>query len=80
MDRLTAFSRVIVSSTQELCDKLLSTYIDTLKETCKNGTSQTPHSPISLLMPLSMTPATCLCQTCNQTESLLLPLFQRHTL
>ncbi|XP_062381531.1 tripartite motif-containing protein 16 [Sardina pilchardus] len=36
MDRLNAFSRVIVSSTQELCDKLLSTYLDTLKETCKN--------------------------------------------
>ncbi|XP_076154186.1 tripartite motif-containing protein 16 [Alosa pseudoharengus] len=36
MDRLNAFSRVIVSSTQELCDKLLSTYLETLKETCKN--------------------------------------------
>lgn len=35
-DRLNAFSRVIVSSTQELCDKLLTTYLDTLKETWKN--------------------------------------------
>lgn len=44
MDRLNAFSRVIKSSTEELCDKLLSSYLDTLKETCKNGTSQIPHT------------------------------------
>lgn len=36
MDRLNAFSRMIKSSTKELCDKLLSSYLDTLKETCKN--------------------------------------------
>ncbi|KAL2078403.1 hypothetical protein ACEWY4_026088 [Coilia grayii] len=36
MDRLNAFSRVILSSTQELCDKLLSSYVSTLKETCKS--------------------------------------------
>lgn len=37
MDRLNTFSRVIVDSTQELCDKLVASYIDKLKETCKNG-------------------------------------------
>uniref|UniRef100_A0A4W5JP56 Tripartite motif containing 16 n=1 Tax=Hucho hucho TaxID=62062 RepID=A0A4W5JP56_9TELE len=37
MDRLNSFSREIVTSTQELCELLLSNYIETLKETCKNG-------------------------------------------
>uniref|UniRef100_A0A8C7V411 Tripartite motif containing 16 n=1 Tax=Oncorhynchus mykiss TaxID=8022 RepID=A0A8C7V411_ONCMY len=37
IDRLNSFSRIIVTSTQELCEKLLSNYIETLKETCKNG-------------------------------------------
>lgn len=40
MDRLHSFSRVIVDSTQELCEKLVSSYIDKLKETCKNGKFQ----------------------------------------
>lgn len=37
MDRLNAFSRVIVDSTQELCAMLVSSYIEKVKETCKNG-------------------------------------------
>ncbi|CAB1313020.1 unnamed protein product [Coregonus sp. 'balchen'] len=36
MDQLNSFSRVIVTSTQELCEKLLSNYIETLKESCNN--------------------------------------------
>ncbi|XP_073346072.1 tripartite motif-containing protein 16 [Pagrus major] len=36
MDRLNSFSRVIVDSTQELCDMLVSSYIEKVKETCKN--------------------------------------------
>lgn len=37
MDRLNSFSRVIVDSTQELCAMLVSSYIEKVKETCKNG-------------------------------------------
>lgn len=37
MDRLTAFSSVIVESTRELCAMLVSSYIEKVKETCKNG-------------------------------------------
>ncbi|XP_038846815.1 tripartite motif-containing protein 16-like protein [Salvelinus namaycush] len=50
MDRLNSFSRVIVTSTQELCEKLLSNYIETLKETCKNdkmGIKTTVHEIIA---------------------------------
>ncbi|XP_067344335.1 tripartite motif-containing protein 16 isoform X2 [Channa argus] len=36
MDRLHSFSRVIVDSTQELCAMLVSSYIEKVKETCKN--------------------------------------------
>nr|XP_046232329.1 tripartite motif-containing protein 16 isoform X2 [Scatophagus argus] len=36
MDRLNSFSRVIVDSTQELCAMVVSSYIDKVKETCKN--------------------------------------------
>uniref|UniRef100_A0A3Q1G425 Tripartite motif containing 16 n=1 Tax=Acanthochromis polyacanthus TaxID=80966 RepID=A0A3Q1G425_9TELE len=36
MDRLNSFSRVIVDSTQELCAMLVSSYIEKVKETCKN--------------------------------------------
>ncbi|XP_074475522.1 tripartite motif-containing protein 16 [Sebastes fasciatus] len=35
-DRLNSFSRVIVDSTQELCAMLVSSYIEKVKETCKN--------------------------------------------
>lgn len=37
MDRLNPLSRVIVDSTEELCAMLVSSYIDKVKETCKNG-------------------------------------------
>ncbi|XP_029554911.1 tripartite motif-containing protein 16-like protein [Salmo trutta] len=50
MDRLNSFSRVIVTSTQELCEKQLSNYIETLKETCKNdkmGIKTTVHEIIA---------------------------------
>ncbi|XP_024865418.1 tripartite motif-containing protein 16 [Kryptolebias marmoratus] len=36
MDRLNSFSRVIVESTQELCETLVSSYIEKVKDTCKN--------------------------------------------
>lgn len=37
MDRLNSFSRVIVDSTEELCAMLVSSYIEKVKDTCKNG-------------------------------------------
>lgn len=37
MDRLNSFSRVIVDSTQELCTMVVSSYIEKVKDTCKNG-------------------------------------------
>lgn len=37
MDRLNSLSRVIVDSTEELCAMLVSSYIEKVKETCKNG-------------------------------------------
>ncbi|XP_028332124.1 tripartite motif-containing protein 16 [Gouania willdenowi] len=46
MDRLNSLSRVIVNSTQELCSQLVSSYIDKVKETCKNdkmGIKTTVH-------------------------------------
>ncbi|KAG9328518.1 hypothetical protein JZ751_013459 [Albula glossodonta] len=36
MDRLTSFSQLVTETTQELCDLLLSTYHNKLKETSKN--------------------------------------------
>ncbi|KAE8283818.1 Tripartite motif-containing protein 16 Estrogen-responsive B box protein [Larimichthys crocea] len=36
MDRLNSFSRVIVDSTQELCTMVVSSYIEKVKDTCKN--------------------------------------------
>ncbi|XP_071385561.1 tripartite motif-containing protein 16 isoform X1 [Centroberyx affinis] len=50
MDRLNSFSRVIVDSTQELCEKLVSSYIEKLKETCKNdkmGIKTTVHAIVA---------------------------------
>ncbi|XP_010897822.3 tripartite motif-containing protein 16 [Esox lucius] len=50
MDRLNSFSKVIVTSTQELCEKLLSNYVETLKGTCKNdkmGIKTTVHAIIA---------------------------------
>ncbi|XP_039992181.1 tripartite motif-containing protein 16 [Xiphias gladius] len=46
MDRMNSFSRVIVDSTQELCAMLVSSYIEKVKETCKNdqmGIKTTVH-------------------------------------
>lgn len=37
MDRLNSFSRVIVNATQEICSMLESSYLEKVKETCKNG-------------------------------------------
>lgn len=37
MDRLNSFSRVVVDSTEELCAMLVSSYIEKVKDTCKNG-------------------------------------------
>lgn len=37
MDRLHSFSRVIVNSTQEMCSTLEFSYLEKVKETCKNG-------------------------------------------
>ncbi|KAM3859917.1 tripartite motif-containing protein 16 [Diretmus argenteus] len=57
MDRLNSFSRVITDSTQELCDKLVSSYIDKLKETCKHdkmGIKTTVHEIISAKQNMSL--------------------------
>lgn len=40
-DRLKSFSRVIVDSTRELCAMLVSSYIEKVKDTCKNGERKT---------------------------------------
>ncbi|XP_016144453.1 tripartite motif-containing protein 16-like protein [Sinocyclocheilus grahami] len=37
MDRLQSFSRVIAQSTTEMCDNLLTSYTNKLKDTCKNN-------------------------------------------
>ncbi|KAI4801168.1 hypothetical protein KUCAC02_000094 [Chaenocephalus aceratus] len=50
MDRLTAFSSVIVESTRELCAMLVSSYIEKVKETCKNdkmGIKTTVHEIVA---------------------------------
>lgn len=50
MDRLTSFSSVIVESTHELCDMLVSSYIEKVKETCKNdkmGIKTTVHEIVA---------------------------------
>ncbi|XP_042369724.1 tripartite motif-containing protein 16-like protein [Plectropomus leopardus] len=49
-DRLNSFSRVIVDSTQELCAMLVSSYIEKVKETCKNdkmGIKTTVHEIVA---------------------------------
>lgn len=43
MDCLNSFSRVIVDSTQELCAMLVSSYMEKVKETCKNGKKNKAH-------------------------------------
>ncbi|CAN9508661.1 unnamed protein product [Ophioblennius macclurei] len=46
MDRLHSFSRVIIESTQAHCANLVASYIDKVKETCKNdkmGIKTTVH-------------------------------------
>ncbi|XP_033975871.1 tripartite motif-containing protein 16 [Trematomus bernacchii] len=50
MDRLTSFSSVIVESTHELCAMLVSSYIEKVKETCKNdkmGIKTTVHEIVA---------------------------------
>ncbi|KAM7381135.1 hypothetical protein PAMA_012122 [Pampus argenteus] len=50
MDRLNSFSRVIVDSTEELCAMLVSSYIEKVKETCKNdkmGIKTTVHAIVA---------------------------------
>ncbi|KAM4623844.1 tripartite motif-containing protein 16 [Polymixia lowei] len=57
MDRLNSFSRVIVDSTRELCDKLVSSYIDKLKDTCKNdkmGIKTTVHAIVAAKQNMSI--------------------------
>lgn len=58
MDRLTRFSRLIEDSTRELCGKILSSYMEKLKDTGKNdkiGIKTTVHAIIAtrenMLMP-----------------------------
>ncbi|KAK9530860.1 hypothetical protein VZT92_012336 [Zoarces viviparus] len=49
-DRLNSFSRVIVDSTRQLCAMLVSSYIEKVKETCKNdkmGIKTTVHEIIA---------------------------------
>ncbi|KAM7370378.1 hypothetical protein PAMP_009931 [Pampus punctatissimus] len=50
MDRLNSLSRVIVDSTEELCSMLVSSYIEKVKETCKNdkmGIKTTVHAIVA---------------------------------
>ncbi|XP_029383361.1 tripartite motif-containing protein 16 [Echeneis naucrates] len=57
MDQLKYFSRVIVDSTQELCARLVSSYIDKLKETCKNdkmGIKTTVHEIVAAKQNMSL--------------------------
>ncbi|XP_059181207.1 tripartite motif-containing protein 16 [Centropristis striata] len=57
MDRLNSFSRVIVDSTQELCAMIVSSYIDKVKETCKNdkmGIKTTVHEIIAAKQNMSI--------------------------
>ncbi|XP_070783019.1 tripartite motif-containing protein 16 [Enoplosus armatus] len=57
MDRLNSFSRVIVDSTQEMCAMLLSSYIEKVKETCKNdkmGIKTTVHEIVAAKQNMSI--------------------------
>ncbi|XP_038591704.1 tripartite motif-containing protein 16 isoform X1 [Micropterus salmoides] len=57
MDRLKSFSRVIVDSTQELHAMLVSSYIEKIKETCKNdkmGIKTTVHEIVAAKQNLSL--------------------------
>ncbi|XP_041819161.1 tripartite motif-containing protein 16 [Chelmon rostratus] len=57
MDRLNSFSRVIVDSTQELCAMLVSSYIEKVKETCKNdkmGIKTTVHEIVAAKQNMSI--------------------------
>uniref|UniRef100_A0A1A8N1F1 Tripartite motif-containing 16 n=2 Tax=Nothobranchius TaxID=28779 RepID=A0A1A8N1F1_9TELE len=54
MDRLDSFSQVVIESTQELCEILLSSYIEKVKETCKNdktGIKTTVHAKRNKFLP-----------------------------
>ncbi|KAM6951041.1 tripartite motif-containing protein 16 [Aplochiton taeniatus] len=57
VDRLKLFSRVIVDSTEDICQKLLTGYTDALKETCKNeniGIKTTVHAIVAAQQNLTM--------------------------
>lgn len=57
MDRLNSLSRVIVDSTEELCAMLVSSYIEKVKETCKNdkmGIKTTVHEIVAAKHNLSI--------------------------
>uniref|UniRef100_A0A3B4TMT6 Tripartite motif containing 16 n=1 Tax=Seriola dumerili TaxID=41447 RepID=A0A3B4TMT6_SERDU len=57
MDRLNSLSRVIVDSTQELCAMLVSSYIEKVKETCKNdkmGIKTTVHEIVAAKQNMSI--------------------------
>ncbi|KAF7203731.1 tripartite motif-containing protein 16 [Nothobranchius furzeri] len=54
MDRLDSFSQVVIESTQELCDILMSSYIEKVKGTCKNdkmGIKTTVHAKRNRFLP-----------------------------
>ncbi|XP_056222827.1 tripartite motif-containing protein 16 isoform X3 [Seriola aureovittata] len=57
MDRLNSLGRVIVDSTQELCAMLVSSYIEKVKETCKNdkmGIKTTVHEIVAAKQNMSI--------------------------
>uniref|UniRef100_A0A1A8C9B3 Tripartite motif-containing 16 n=1 Tax=Nothobranchius kadleci TaxID=1051664 RepID=A0A1A8C9B3_NOTKA len=54
MDRLDSFSQVVIESTQELCEILMSSYIEKVKGTCKNdkmGIKTTVHAKRNRFLP-----------------------------
>uniref|UniRef100_G3PN97 Tripartite motif containing 16 n=1 Tax=Gasterosteus aculeatus aculeatus TaxID=481459 RepID=G3PN97_GASAC len=56
-DRLKSFSRVIVDSTRELCAMLVSSYIEKVKDTCKNdkmGIKTTVHEIVARKQHMSL--------------------------
>ncbi|KAL7372662.1 hypothetical protein ABVT39_020266 [Epinephelus coioides] len=56
-DRLNSFSRVIVGSTEELCAMLVSSYIEKVKEICKNdkiGIKTTVHEIVAAKQNMSI--------------------------
>ncbi|XP_051522874.1 tripartite motif-containing protein 16-like protein [Myxocyprinus asiaticus] len=57
IDRLQSFSRIITQSTKEMCDNLLTSYTNKLKDTCKNdnvGIKTTVYSNIAAKQNMTM--------------------------